>query len=260
MRWQGAPDTDELLFDQAEASHIPTPPDFEAKDLSLVFVDDCLDMRVGNRASKRRRTVSGYKTEAASSQDQTLAAGKQQASKHSSLRELAPGPIPSSWTVRRRPGKQPAGSAADIRLVYQAPSGETFRTYAKARAFWLSQGQRAKRTSRSQARADDDAFISQLPAGWTMQRKDETPAVYLAPSGQQYPSLQAAQAYCRHANIPLPIAAMAPSSSLLSVPSLHASLQKLAEGKLKGLTAKMQQALMRARQVRSLGRRRGAMK
>lgn len=64
MRWQGAPDTDELLFDQAEASHIPTPPDFEAKDLSLVFVDDCLDMRVGNRASKRRRTVSGYKTEA----------------------------------------------------------------------------------------------------------------------------------------------------------------------------------------------------
>lgn len=65
--WRGVPDSDEVLYRRAQsgASDAAAPADAApiGRAPVLVYEDDSLDMRVGDRASKRRRIISGVNKE-----------------------------------------------------------------------------------------------------------------------------------------------------------------------------------------------------
>ena len=105
-------------------------------------------------------------TAAAANRDAAAANTSKQSSKQSKLLELAPGPIPSSWTVSAKRRPVGAGTVSEPKLLYHAPSGEMFKTFGKAKSFWLSKGQRARRSDAGQRVKAEPSVGSQLPQGW----------------------------------------------------------------------------------------------
>lgn len=206
----GAPDSDVVLSGEdllpvveCLADQDVTEQPQAVKDPKLIFTSDCQDLRVGDRATKRRRTAGTASVLEQVNGSQRGARADRQADVFPGGDNDVPmpaGPLPKGWKVFLRvigDGRRCKFLLMPIRMrgthnvwqcihryssteicsdnapdkVYESPFGRTFQTYAKAKQHWELEKQFVRKSSgpdrgRGMVRQRSTAQQSGASKGW----------------------------------------------------------------------------------------------
>lgn len=146
----GAADSDIVLSGQDLISIVASlPPQSVAeeprapKETKLVYTSECQDLRVGERATKRRRSAGTASVLEHSLQRDVRSDRLNDATQGVDDDVPVPaGPLPKGWRVFYRV----IGDGRRYK-AYESPYGRIYQTYAKAKLFWEQEKQSSRKTS-----------------------------------------------------------------------------------------------------------------
>lgn len=223
----------EAALAQKQASKLASEADPPSESVTRVQVDDSgYDMRVGNRAGKRKRVILDESDLRRSSREKLAKPDPAPLSKPGRKRKLeqagpdlkkrkpgrppgrgpgrppllhspsisSKGPLPAGWSVTLKDSKKEIGKRFK---QYKAPDGEIFHSYAKAQDYWEEQGEVPLRQPFFDAK--HHKRLAGLPLGWEIQathrdvgkRQGQVDKHYISPDGQQFDTWAEVQEYCK---------------------------------------------------------------
>lgn len=227
----------EAVLAQKQIARLPEEPERAPESITRVEIDDLgYDMRVGNRAGKRKRVIHAYEeNELRRSNREKLAKSSDSAplprpgrkrkleQSSSDLKKRKPGrppgrgpgrpaalhspgisskgPLPAGWSVSLKISKKEMGKTFK---QYKAPDGQTFYSYAKAQEHWQALGETPLRQPFSDV-SKSSRRVARLPSGWEVKaihrdvgkRQGQVDKHYISPEGEQFESWAQVQEHCK---------------------------------------------------------------
>lgn len=212
-----------------------------AEAVTRVQIDDSgYDMRVGNRAGKRKRVIHAYDehelrrsnrdrvTKISDSAPDVRSSRKRKLEQSGSdVKKRKPGrppgrgpgrpallhspgisskgPLPAGWSVSLKDSKKEVGKKYK---QYKAPDGQTFYSYAMAQEHWQTLGETPLRQPFSDA-SRSSKRVARLPLGWEVKaihrdvgkRQGQVDKYYISPEGEQFESWAQVQDHCKSKGI-----------------------------------------------------------
>ncbi|KAL3149926.1 hypothetical protein ABBQ38_013290 [Trebouxia sp. C0009 RCD-2024] len=226
----------EASLAQQQAARPLQDSEQSADNAGRIQVDDSgYDMRVGNRAGKRKRVIQTYDDSELrrSLRDKPTKITEPVLAKPGRKRRTdqagpdvkrrkpgrppgrgpgrppmlhspdiySKGPLPSGWVVSLKESTKEIGRKFK---QYQAPDGQTFCSYAKAQEHWQALGETPLRQPSTDS-SKSSRRVARLPEGWEAKatHKDigngqgQVDKLFISPEGQQFESWADMQDHCK---------------------------------------------------------------